>query len=215
MKEITQEFQKLLDILERLIGPDGCPWDQEQTMQSLRYSVLEETCELIEAIDLNDDPHICEELGDLFLNATFLCRLAQKEERFPFHAVLEKLNEKLIRRHPHVFGDAQVETVDDLVAQWAEIKKQEKGERTGSVIDDIPKGLPSLTRAQKSLKRMRKEKFENLPSQDKHSFTTEDELGDLLLDIAYQARHQKLDAEHALRKRLAHLEQEFRQFELN
>lgn len=101
-----REFDELIEIIDRLLGPDGCPWDKEQTLQSLRSSVLEEVCEVIEAIDLNDNAHIKEELGDLFFNTIFLCKIAEKEKRFTVTEILKELNEKLIRRHPHVFGES-------------------------------------------------------------------------------------------------------------
>lgn len=208
MKTITA-FQKLLDILDRLLGPNGCPWDREQTMQSLRCTVLEETCELIEAIDLNNDPHIKEELGDLILNAVFFCKLAEKEKRFPMDSVIENLNDKLIRRHPHVFGESKAENADSVIDIWNEVKSKEKGEQT-NVLDSIPKGLPGLARAQKALKRMKKAGYAELPKVHQQKFKSEDDLGNHLLEVCMQAGEQKLDAEIALRKVLTHLEQQFR-----
>ena len=153
-----REFDELIEILERLLGPDGCPWDKVQTLQTLRSTILEEVCEVIEAINLNDDAHIKEELGDLFLNIVLLSKIAEKENRFPVTAVLKELNEKLIRRHPHVFADGKkIHTVDELHEQWDLIKKDEKGkEKRKSVLDGISKQLPALARAQKALKRMKK-----------------------------------------------------------
>lgn len=213
-KNITKEFERLLSIMETLLGPNGCPWDREQTIQSLRYSVLEETCEVIEAIDLDQNGHICEELGDLFFNAAFLCQLAQKEERFLFQKVLFDLNEKIIRRHPHVFGESFAASEEELAVQWENIKKQEKAAQAAdSVLDSLPRGLPSLSRAFKSLKRMEKAQFDQLPANENYSFTTEEELGELLLKIANSARKKKIDPEHALRKQLALLESKFRLYE--
>jgi tetrapyrrole methylase family protein/MazG family protein len=203
------EFTRLIEILDRLLGPGGCPWDQEQTMESLRCTLLEETCELIEAIDLQDDPNIKEELGDLFLNAVFLCKLAEKEERFPMREVLHDLNEKLVRRHPHVFGDGKAESVDEVLDQWNAIKREEI-KHLSSVLDTLPKGLPSLARAKKAIKRMKKADFE-VPEREVPDFETEEELGELLLAIAAKAGD--MDPEIALRKRLTHLEHEFRSFE--
>lgn len=204
-----EEFKRLTDILDRLLGPGGCPWDQEQTMESLRCTVLEETCELIEAIDLDDNAHIKEELGDLFLNAVFLCKLAEKEKRFPMNDVLHDLNEKLVRRHPHVFGDAKAENVEDVLDQWTAIKKQEIKDYE-SVLDTLPKGLPSLARAKKAIKRMRKDGFD-VSEEGAPAFESEEELGDLLLKIAAKAGD--IDPEIALRKKLTHLEHQFRSFE--
>lgn len=209
MNELNKQFDELNAILDRLLGPGGCPWDQEQTMQSLRCSVLEETCELIEAIDLNNDPHILEELGDLFLNAIFLCKLAEKEKRFSVIKVLSSLNEKLIRRHPHIFGNETAKTAADVVEIANQVKKQEMSGKQ-SILDTIPKGLPSLARAQKVIKRVKRAGYQKLPQNKTASFQDEQQLGDLLLSIAAQAAEQGLDAEIALRKTLTHLEHDFR-----
>lgn len=203
------ELQKLLDILDRLLAPDGCPWDREQTMQTLRCTVLEETCELIEAIDLNNDPHIKEELGDLLLNAVFLCKLAQKENRFEMESVVEQLNQKLIRRHPHIFGESTAQSAEDVVDLWNAVKSKEKGEQ-GNVLDSIPKGLPGLARAQKALKRMHKAGYHKLPKSSEQTFDSEEDLGRHLLEVCMRASEQKIDAEIALRKVLTHLEHQYR-----
>lgn len=205
----NKEFTRLSEILDQLLGPGGCPWDQEQTMETLRCTVLEETCELIEAIDLNDNEHILEELGDLFLNAVFLCKLAEKEKRFSMESVIHYLNEKLIRRHPHVFGNQKAETVEEVLNQWNAIKQNEIKHKE-SVLDTLPKGLPSLARAKKALKRMSKAGFE-VPTGGVPDFSTEEELGELLLCIAAKAGD--MDPEIALRKRLTEVEHKFRSFE--
>jgi tetrapyrrole methylase family protein/MazG family protein len=202
MSKITA-IQELIDILDRLLGPNGCPWDQEQTMQTLRCTVLEETCELIEAIDLNNDPHIKEELGDLLLNAFFLCNLAQKENRFSFESVVTELNAKLIRRHPHVFGESTAANADDVVNLWHEVKAKEKGEKV-SILDSVPKGLPGLARAQKVLKRLKKAGYEEVPPPVSQTFASNDELGQHLMQVCSRALDQKLDAEIALRQVLTH-----------
>lgn len=211
-EELIDRFKDVNSTLDRLLGPGGCPWDQEQTMQSLRCTVLEETCELIEAIDLNNDPEILEELGDLFLNAIFLCKLAEKEKRFPVAKVLQNLNEKLIRRHPHIFADAVAKTTNDVLDQWNAIKQAELKDKK-SVLDTIPKGLPSLARAQKALKRMKKAGYNNTPKNAHLPFKNEEQLGALLLSLSEQASEQGLDAEIALRKALTHLEHQFRDVE--
>lgn len=121
-----KEFDELKDVIEKLLAPNGCPWDREQTLMTMRKSLLEETKEVIEAIDLNDNEKIEEELGDLFFNVLFMSRLAEKEGRCTIGAILKHIIAKLIRRHPHVFGDAKVETAEDVIKQWNEIKKSEK-----------------------------------------------------------------------------------------
>jgi tetrapyrrole methylase family protein / MazG family protein len=205
------EFDRFVKTLEQLLGPEGCPWDRAQTMLTLRESVLEETCELIEAVDLDQNEHILEELGDLLLNVVFLCKVAEKENRFTTAHVINHINDKLIRRHPHVFGDAVVKDIDGLWVQWESIKAQEKGkEKRESVLDGIPKGLPALALAQKMLKRMRKAELLELPQPCSEQFQNEEALGDYLLSLVTRAQEAGLDAEQALRKAMAQLEVRFR-----
>ncbi len=206
------DFQHLLDIMDRLLGPEGCPWDRKQTMLSIRASVVEEACELKEAIELEDNAHMCEELGDLFLNAVFLSKLAEKEKRFSMNDALKAITEKLIRRHPHVFGTAQVEDSDAVKKQWEEIKKSEKGkEQRESILDSIPSGLHVLSRAQKVLKKIAHEGYSPpLPHENLHN---EDELADKLLSMVLEAELKGFDFEHAVRKKLNTIEAHFRSIE--
>lgn len=206
---IPAAFEKLMETLDRLLGPNGCPWDRAQTMQTLRTTVLEETCELIEAIDLNNNSHIKDELGDLLLNAVFLCKLAEKESRFEMVSVIENLNDKLIRRHPHIFGDAYADSPDAVVDVWNAVKAKEKTEDT-HILDSLPKGLPSLMRAQKALKRLKKAGYARMPAQSSASFDSEEALGNHLMEVCMRAGEQKLDAEIALRKVLTQLESQSR-----
>jgi tetrapyrrole methylase family protein / MazG family protein len=212
------EFTKLIEITERLLGPGGCPWDQEQTMMTIRTTILEEVCEVIEAIDVGDNPHIRDELGDLFFNVIFLCKLAEKENRFTLQDVIQTLIDKLIRRHPHVFADVQgIDTVDALIKQWDKIKKSESAHthRT-SDLDGIPRDLPSLARAQKMLKKISKTAYSAIPEEDtKVDVTSEESLGQALLTIVAQAQAVGLDAEQALRKTLATLDKDFRHWEVS
>lgn len=205
-------MEKLITIVERLLGPGGCPWDQQQTMKSIRSSVLEEACEFIEAIDLEDNHHMVEELGDLLFNVIFFCKLGEKEKRFKLEDVVSEICEKLIRRHPHVFGTETVSGADDVVRRWEKIKQQEKGkEGRKSVFDGIPKHLPALLRAQKMIK-----KDPSLASKtiiQKYSgsaFEDERSLGTLLLSIVEEAHKKGLNAEQALRAVLAQIEHECR-----
>jgi tetrapyrrole methylase family protein/MazG family protein len=214
MNEIN-ELKQLIEIIDRLLAPGGCPWDREQTLMSLRTNLLEETTEVIEAIDLNDSHHIEEELGDLCFNVLFLCRIAEKEKHSNMTKVLQGISEKLIRRHPHVFGDAQIDSSDAVIKQWNEIKQKEKGkEHRKSALDGIPKQLPALARAQKIIKKMHKEEFK-FPKKERSLKDIHDEssLGELLMSIVAEASSKGLDAEHALRKALTHSEKEFRTFE--
>jgi len=209
-----KEFDDLLNITDTLLGPGGCPWDRQQTLNSLRSSVLEEACELIEAIDLEDNAHIKEELGDLFFNVVIFCRLAEKENRCTIQEVLNEIRDKLIRRHPHVFGEAQVKDSEAVIKQWEQIKSTEKAHRQ-SALDSIPKDLPALSRAHKAIKKMAKSHFSELPGHSTIPFEDENSLGKILLSLVAQAQEKGLDAEHALRKTLAELEKKFRAFESN
>lgn len=205
-------FQNLLNIMNQLLGPNGCPWDREQTMLSIRASVVEEACELKEAIEIGDNAHICEEIGDLFLNAVFLSKLAEKEQRFTMLEALNTISEKLVRRHPHVFGDATVEDSDAVKRQWDEIKKSEKGKQhRESILDSIPPGLHVLSRAQKVLKKILHAGYK--PSLPQEGLQSEDELADKLLSLVLEAQLKGYDFEHAVRKKLDDIEAHFRSSE--
>jgi tetrapyrrole methylase family protein/MazG family protein len=207
-----KEFDELVTVVDHLLGENGCPWDKKQTMKTIRSDVLEEVCELIEAIDSEDNQHIEEELGDLFFNVIFLSRLAEKESRTKMVHALIEIKEKLIRRHPHVFENAVIKTEDELLTSWEKIKLTEKGkEERKSVLDGIPKGLPALARAQKVLKKMQKAKFQELPTLNANlNFESEDDLGEFLAKIVISSEEKGLDAEHALKKYLNSLESKFR-----
>lgn len=192
-----KEFDDLLAVLDRLLGPGGCPWDQKQTLHSMRASPLEEVHELIEAIDTDDNENIREELGDLFFNACFLARLAEKEGRFHLKDVLRPITEKLIRRHPHVFGEKVVEDAEGVKKQWEDIKEVEQGgKRKKNPFHGIPKGLPALAKAQKVASKLKR----HGTTVDLHpqEFCNEEALGELLLAICARAEDQGLDAEIAL-----------------
>lgn len=207
-----KEIDELIDVVDHLLGPNGCPWDKEQTMKSIRRDLLEEVSELIEAIDLEDNNHIKEEMGDLFFHAVFLSRLGEKEGRFRMSDAIAGITEKMIRRHPHVFAQAVVETSSDVVRQWDEIKTKEKSERK-SALDGIPKGLSTLARAWKMVKAMQKLHYPELIKPQVTEFHDEKSLGELLFQIVRIAREKGLDAEQALRSNLAEKELSFRQFE--
>ncbi|HEY8902882.1 MAG TPA: nucleoside triphosphate pyrophosphohydrolase [Chthoniobacterales bacterium] len=143
---------RLREIVARLRAPDGCPWDREQTHESLRAALLEETYELIDAIDHADDSNLREELGDLLLHVVMHAQMASERGVFEFDAVATEICEKLIRRHPHVFGDRSAADSDEVLRQWEQIKRSEKAERS-SVLDGVPRALPSLMRAHKVQKK--------------------------------------------------------------
>jgi len=155
----TSAIDELLTVMARLRAPDGCPWDREQDHRTLRWHAVEEVYELMDAIDAGDDQEMVEELGDLLLQVVFHCQMAKERGAFDFETATRQIVDKLIRRHPHVFGDSQVKTVDAVWAQWEQIKKAEKkGTRheRPSALDGIPKHLPALLRAEKLVKKARK-----------------------------------------------------------
>src|SRR6266536_2405078 len=153
---------ELLDVMTKLRSPEGCPWDREQDHKSIRLHAVEEVYELLDAIEAEDDPEMLEELGDLLLQVVFHCQLARERGAFDFDQVAQHILEKLIRRHPHVFGDSQARTVDAVWAQWEQIKKAEQhGTKHArpSALDGIPKHLPALMRAEKLVKKARQAKL--------------------------------------------------------
>ena len=162
MKKRTPAINDLLRVMARLRSPTGCPWDREQDHMTLRRHAIEEVYELIDAIEARDDHEMAEELGDLLLQVVFHCQLANERGAFDFEKVARHLVDKLVRRHPHVFGDTKVKDVDEVWANWEKIKKAEKvGTRheRPSALDGIPKHLPALLRAEKLIKKARKAKL--------------------------------------------------------
>jgi uncharacterized protein YabN with tetrapyrrole methylase and pyrophosphatase domain len=155
----TPAINDLLKVMARLRSPTGCPWDHEQSHMTLRRHAIEEVYELIDAIEARDDHEMAEELGDLLLQVVFHCQLAKERGAFDFDKVCQLIVEKLVRRHPHVFGKIRVKDVDEVWANWEKIKKAEKhGTKHArhSVLDGIPKHLPALLRAEKLVKKARK-----------------------------------------------------------
>jgi MazG family protein len=155
-------IEDLLKVMAKLRSPKGCPWDREQTHATLRRHAIEEVYELIDAIEARDDHEMAEELGDLLLQVVFHCQLAKERGAFDFEEVTRTLVDKLIRRHPHVFGTTRVKNVDEVWANWEKIKRAEKQgthlERK-SVFDGIPRHLPALLRAEKLAKKAHKAKL--------------------------------------------------------
>src|SRR3954462_4179834 len=155
-------IEELIGIMARLRSPTGCPWDREQDHMTLRFHAVEEVYELIDAIEAGDEHEMIEELGDLLLQVVFHCQLAQERGAFDFDDVARNISEKLIRRHPHVFGEGDAKTVDEVWAQWDKIKKAEKAgtkNERPSPLDGIPKHLPALMYAEKLVKKARKAKL--------------------------------------------------------
>lgn len=152
-------IDELVQVMARLRSPTGCPWDREQNHMTLRFHAVEEVYELMDAIEAGDDAELEEELGDLLLQVVFHCQLASERNAFDFERVARHITDKLIRRHPHVFGDVKVKDVDQVWANWEKIKKAEKQgthRERPSVFDGIPIHLPALLRAEKLAKKARK-----------------------------------------------------------
>src|SRR3954465_4818723 len=152
----------LLRVMSRLRSPKGCPWDQEQNHFTLRWHAIEEVYELLDAIEARDDHELAEELGDLLLQVVFHCQLANERGAFDFEKVARHITDKLIRRHPHVFGKTKVKNVDEVWANWEKIKRAEKHgtkHERASALDGIPKHLPALLRAEKLMKKAGKAKL--------------------------------------------------------
>jgi tetrapyrrole methylase family protein/MazG family protein/ATP diphosphatase len=210
-----QSYPSLVEVMQRLLAPGGCPWDREQSMATLRKYVLEEACEVIDAIDSGDRPHLCEELGDLALQVVFLAELARTERSFGPDDVIRGIVEKLVRRHPHVFGDESAETSEEVLRNWERIKAREKSER--GVLEGVARSLPALYRAQRMSDKASRVGFDWPDGRGSRAKVTEElheldealagsdrqhqeaELGDLLFAIVNLARHSGLDAETALR----------------
>src|SRR5882672_11326630 len=194
----------LLRVMARLRSPTGCPWDREQDHMSLRFHAVEEVYELIDAIEAGDDHEMREELGDLLLQVVFHCQLARERSAFNFEKVARHITDKLIRRHPHVFGDLKVKDVDQVWANWEKIKRAEKhGTRhaRASALDGIPKHLPALLRAEKLAK---KAKRANIQFQVKRSCKlTRNQVGQELLELALYAQGRGWSAEELLRAQTA------------
>jgi len=151
-EQTASAFVRLCEVIAQLRSPTGCPWDRKQTLNSIKPYTLEETYELLEAIDSGDDRAICEELGDLLLQVVLDAQIAKDEQRFDIVPVIEGITNKMVSRHPHVFGDAVAESAEDVSKHWDKAKSQEKAERE-SVLDGIPVDLPGLARAARITKK--------------------------------------------------------------
>jgi MazG family protein len=232
-----EKFQQLVDLMARLRAPGGCPWDREQTFDSIKPYLLEETYEVLDAIDARDWPELTGELGDLMLQAVFFSEMAAEQNLFRIEDALDAINQKLVRRHPHVFGVGTAHTGDDVRKIWSEVKEQESREKSGdekkaALLAGVPRSLPALVEAQQItsraatagfdwnnaeqvLEKLREELAEfDSARRDGSPEQVEDELGDLLFVLVNLARFVKVDPEQALRKtnakfrrRFGHVEQ--------
>lgn len=239
-RQIGAAFPRLVAVMRRLLAPDGCPWDRAQTPDTLKRYVLEEACEVIDAIESKDAGHLREELGDLLLQVVFQAEIARREGTFGPDDVVEAIVEKLVRRHPHVFGDASAENAAEVLRNWEQIKAKEKGDR--GLIDGVPRALPALVRAQRvgekvarvgfdwpSIDGPRAKVTEELAELDAalgagDRDQIEEEFGDVLFSLVNLARHVQtpdgggIDAEGALRRtidkfvrRFGHVERRVRE----
>jgi MazG family protein len=219
--------------MARLRAPGGCPWDREQTFDTIKPYLLEETYEVLEAIDQRDWPHLADELGDLMLQSVFFAQMAEEAGHFTIADSLDAINNKLVRRHPHVFGEGEARTADDVKRRWDEIKadeRRERGQAPRGLLDPVPRNLPALVEAQQIhskaaatgfdwesraqlLDKLREEldELERTESQEER----EHELGDILSVVVNLARFLKVDPEQAMRKanarfrrRFGHIEQQ-------
>ena len=213
--QFTNGFAKLCEIVAKLRAPDGCPWDREQTNQSLLPALIEEVYETVEAARVHDDAHFREELGDLLLLVVMHAQIAHETDRFDIEDVIEEVCDKLIRRHPHVFGTSKAHDAGAVLKQWEAIKREEK---SGDLhyLASLPKALPALVRAQKAQSKAARVNFdwtalheviakvEEELGETKEAIESrreeriEDEIGDLLFAVVNLARKCKIDAETAL-----------------
>ena len=234
-------FERLAEIIAQLRAPGGCPWDREQTHTTLRTHLLEEACETMDAIDGGDDAHLCEELGDLLMQPVLHAQIAAEENRFDIVDVIEGISEKLVRRHPHVFGEVTVADSGEVLTNWDAIKKQEKAQRgqtQDSILSGVPGTLPALMQALEISKKAAKIGFEwpdiagvlakvheelaeleaelaAFPDTKNEAAQQRiaEELGDLLFTTVNIARWQKINPELALRDTVARFKNRFEHME--
>jgi nucleoside triphosphate diphosphatase len=230
MSTAGPKFQQLVDLMARLRAPGGCPWDREQTFDSIKPYTLEETYEVLDAIDRRDWPDLAEELGDFLLQAVFYAQMAFEDNLFGIDDALDAINQKLVRRHPHVFGDGSAETAGDVKRLWGEIKaaeKKEKGKAPETLLSGVPRAMPALVEAQQIaskaagvgfdwenpdqvIDKLHEElaEFQEARRSAGHS-ELEDELGDMLFVLVNLARFVKVDPEQALRRSNAKFRERF------
>ncbi|EDY16358.1 MazG family protein [Chthoniobacter flavus Ellin428] len=224
-------IQQLCAIMAALRAPDGCPWDHEQTHESLRAGLIEEAYEVVEAINQKDDANLCEELGDLLLQPIFHAQIATEEGRFTFDDVARSIVEKLLRRHPHVFGEDRCADSSEVLKKWDDIKRVEKGDKATSALDGVSGGLPALMRAEKVQKKAARvgfdwseaapvvakirEELAEVEAEVAQGATAkiEEEIGDLLFSVVNLARKLKVDGETALQSATDKFSMRFRKVE--
>jgi len=225
---MTESFDRLIQIMARLRGEGGCPWDREQTHQTLKPYLVEETYEVLDAIDSGDPQSLKSELGDLLLQVVFHAQMADEEGRFNMDDVIDAISEKLIRRHPHVFADSDADTSAKVLDQWEKIKLSEKEhEKRESVLDGVPRSMPALLRAMRLQRKAGSVGFDwesaegafGKMDEELREFRAafaendaekmEEELGDLLFSLVNVARLIEVDPEDALTKTISKFTERF------
>lgn len=201
-----EEFMNLLETINKL--SDNCGWSCRQTLKSLQPYLLEEVHEVIEAIDQDLNAQIMEELGDMLYTLLFCAKIAEKDKRFDLTHVLSNINEKLIRRHPHVFDNLNVNSIEEIAENWQKIKRTE----SKRALSGIPENLPSLARAQKILHRLKTNGFPELKSEIL-PLHTEEQIANALIDVLMTADSNGIDIEGALRRKLTQLQRQFENWE--
>lgn len=226
-----ENIKKIIEVVEKLRAPNGCPWDREQSHESLKANMLEEAYEVLDAIDSGSEKDLCEELGDVLLQVILHSQIASEENKFDIEDVAKTISDKIIRRHPHVFGDLQVNGTKEVLANWDMIKQQEKPERK-SALSGVAKSQPALLTAAELSKKAVKVGFEWANEESlweclqseieefkneiiaNNQETMEDELGDILFSLVNVARWHKINPELALIKANNKFKKRFQQMEI-
>jgi tetrapyrrole methylase family protein/MazG family protein len=221
----------LVEMMSRLRAPDGCPWDREQTPESLRPYIIEEAHEVLEAIESGKAENVCEELGDLLFQIIFQARIFSEQGDFDIEDVIDKIHEKMLRRHPHVFGDAKVKDADEVRKNWVEIKREKEGKVSDSALGHVPVSLPALLRARRITENAAEVGFdweriedvmakveeeweelkEAIPQGDKKK--TDHELGDIIFALVNLGRFLKINPEDSLTRTIGRFEKRFKYIE--
>src|SRR5437763_7247191 len=213
---MKRSFDELVQLMTTLRGPNGCPWDRKQTLPSLKPFIIEESYEVVDAIDRDDRLDLCEELGDFLLQAVFIAELTREEGSFDIYDSVTAIHEKLVRRHPHVFGDVEANDAEQVLVNWEKLKNEERKAENKGVLSGVPQSLPALLRAGRLTEKAARVGFDWRRTQDVFDKLDEeigelheaiesgdkskvhDEIGDLLFTIANIARKLNVNAEEAL-----------------
>jgi tetrapyrrole methylase family protein/MazG family protein len=230
-KRDGERFKALVQLMSRLRSQDGCPWDREQTPETLKPYIIEEAHEVLEAIDSGDPDRVCEELGDLLFQIIFQAQIFSERGEFDVEDVTDKIYEKMVRRHPHVFGDATVQDAEDVRRNWVQIKREHEGKGDESALGRVPRTLPALLRARRitenaaelgfdwrrleDVKAKVEEEWSELKQAiaDKSQKRADHELGDMLFALVNLSRFLRLNAEESLSGAIRRFEARFHYME--